>query len=201
MQPSVNRLVHYVSYGTPGGEYTRQCRAAIVTAVAPAEPDGVHVTEDGFVVALCVVNPEGLFFKQHVPYDAALEGALPQGGTWHWPELTPQTPAPVRPLGLGDRVLYVVSAADASTINKRRMDFEAYRQVHRIGSTVSGQPGATGHVGHVGNYVLEGNLYPADIVSGGPTSFNLQVQLDGNDTYWATSRAEGEEPGTWVRKP
>lgn len=30
--PSVGRIVHYVSYGTPGGEYTSECRAAIITA-------------------------------------------------------------------------------------------------------------------------------------------------------------------------
>jgi len=29
--PTVGRVVHYVSYGTPGGEYTSQCRAAMVT--------------------------------------------------------------------------------------------------------------------------------------------------------------------------
>ena len=37
--PSVGRVVHYVSYGTPGGEYTSQCRAAIVAGV----PDVVAV--------------------------------------------------------------------------------------------------------------------------------------------------------------
>jgi hypothetical protein len=35
MQPSVGRIVHYVSYGTPGGEYGQECRAAIVTEVPP----------------------------------------------------------------------------------------------------------------------------------------------------------------------
>lgn len=32
--PSVGRIVHYVSYGTPGGEYTSECRAAIITEVS-----------------------------------------------------------------------------------------------------------------------------------------------------------------------
>jgi hypothetical protein len=31
--------------------------------------------------SLCVMNPTGLFFNRHVPYDA---GKRP--GTWHWPE-------------------------------------------------------------------------------------------------------------------
>jgi hypothetical protein len=29
LRPSVGRIVHYVSYGTPAGEYTSQCRAAM----------------------------------------------------------------------------------------------------------------------------------------------------------------------------
>ena len=33
MKPSVSRMVHYVSYGTPGGEYASACRAAVVTEV------------------------------------------------------------------------------------------------------------------------------------------------------------------------
>jgi hypothetical protein len=86
--PSAGRIVHYVSYGTPGGEYTSQCRAAIVTAVHDREP----VPEHGVpYVDLCVLNPTGLFFNQDCRYDewdgtTALEGAQPQGGSWHWPE-------------------------------------------------------------------------------------------------------------------
>ncbi|GAA4560510.1 hypothetical protein [Planotetraspora kaengkrachanensis] len=30
---------------------------------------------------------------------------------------------------------------------------------------------------------------------------NLQVLLDGNDAYWATSRTEGDEPGRWSWPP
>lgn len=93
MKPSVGRIVHYVSYGTPGGEYTSQCRAAVVTSVTPAEPTPgeVRPTEDGYDVGLCVLNPEGQFFNQHVPYaqwdsGEADEHAVPKGGTWHWPE-------------------------------------------------------------------------------------------------------------------
>lgn len=69
--PSVGRTVHYVSYGTPGGEYGKCCRAAIVTAVG----------QDG-EVSLAVLNPTGLFFNQSTPYESDAEN----GGTWHWPE-------------------------------------------------------------------------------------------------------------------
>jgi hypothetical protein len=74
-QPSVGRIVHYVSYGTPGGEYTPQCRAAIIT----------EIVNDG-LVGLAVLNPTGLFFNRS-QYDD-LEGAAPQGDSWHWPERT-----------------------------------------------------------------------------------------------------------------
>lgn len=77
MKPSIGRIVHYVSYGTPGGEYTQECRAAIITEVRPRSsasgPDSV---------GLCVLNPTGLFLNRDVPYDADPRA----GGTWHWPE-------------------------------------------------------------------------------------------------------------------
>lgn len=78
MKPSVGRVVHYVSYGTPGGEYGRECRAAIVTAVgdpAATEPEMQDVD-------LCVLNPAGLFFNQGAPYSDDNR----VGGSWHWPE-------------------------------------------------------------------------------------------------------------------
>lgn len=75
MKPSIGRIVHYQSYGTPGGEYESVCRAAVVT--------DVHGTDaSGYVVSLAVLNPEGMFFNRRVP-----EGdSGHSGGTWHWPE-------------------------------------------------------------------------------------------------------------------
>jgi len=73
--PTVGRIVHYVAYGTPGGEFPAGvCRAAIVTDV---------MTLGGVVegVSLMVANPSGLFFNRAIAYD---EGHKP--GTWHWPE-------------------------------------------------------------------------------------------------------------------
>jgi hypothetical protein len=69
-KPSVGRVVHYRSYGTPGGEYLPECRAAIVT----------EVVEDGHA-GLAVLNPEGVFFNRNVP-----QGNADDRGTWHWPE-------------------------------------------------------------------------------------------------------------------
>jgi len=72
-QPSVGRAVHYVSYGTPGGEYDSQCRAATITEVYPGHSD---------LVGLAVLNPTGMFFNRSTQQDE--DGK--RGGTWHWPE-------------------------------------------------------------------------------------------------------------------
>jgi hypothetical protein len=97
--PSIGRIVHYVSYGTPGGEYKSECRAAVITEVT------------GDTVGLRVLNPTGQFFNQGCQYhdgaetpgtpdcpNAAAHGnpfrycacgwaeAAYKGGTWHWPE-------------------------------------------------------------------------------------------------------------------
>ena len=70
-QPSVGRIVHYVSYGTPGGEYTSECRAAVITE-----------TDTSDTVGLAVLNPTGMFFNRTVVHDEDSKS----GGTWHWPE-------------------------------------------------------------------------------------------------------------------
>ena len=89
--PSVGRVVHYVSYGTPAGEYASECRAAIVTAVRDYET----VPEHGVpYVDLAVLNPTGMFFNQRCRYDEGATSETPgapsarsyAGGTWHWPE-------------------------------------------------------------------------------------------------------------------
>lgn len=83
MTPAVGWIVHYVSYGTPGGEYTPQCRAAIVTAVnGRAINPGTTVDEEEWDVDLCVLNPTGMFFNQHCVQSEHEH----RGGTWHWPE-------------------------------------------------------------------------------------------------------------------
>jgi len=84
VKPSVGRIVHYVSYGTPGGEYGKECRAAVVTQVAgPAlDPATMRESADSYVVGLCVLNPTGLFFNPSV---VQMENGR-DGGTWHWPE-------------------------------------------------------------------------------------------------------------------
>lgn len=75
--PSVGRDVHWVAYGTPGGEFPAGAhRAAKITEV---RTNGLDATLG--IVSLCVFNPTGLWFNQNVPYDV---DKTP--GTWHWPE-------------------------------------------------------------------------------------------------------------------
>lgn len=96
MKPSVSRNVHYVSYGTPGGEYRGECRAAVVTQVHGYADKVEAINGDGKIISvsydpvdphntamvgLCVLNPMGQFFKTEVRFS---EGKEP--GTWHWPE-------------------------------------------------------------------------------------------------------------------
>lgn len=69
MEPTIGRIVHYQSYGTPNGEYLPEPRAAIVTAV---HKDGV--------IDAAVVNPTGFFFNQDLPF-----AEEPTPGHWNWP--------------------------------------------------------------------------------------------------------------------
>ena len=103
--PSVGRIVHYTSYGTPGGEYTSQCRAAMVTEVGLWLPIGEpydhgtnvqtgqrtrEVTQvlDPTAIGVQVVNPTGTFYNQVRFSDGMVDGRFEgfPGGTWHWPE-------------------------------------------------------------------------------------------------------------------
>jgi hypothetical protein len=67
--PTVGRIVHYQSYGTPGGEHLPEPQAAIVTKVH-------NLTQ----VDLAVFYDNGLSFKKNVNQSV---GAVP--GMWNWP--------------------------------------------------------------------------------------------------------------------
>lgn len=69
-RPSVARMVHYQSFGTPGGEYPSVPRAAIVAEVHGGEDDEV---------TLAVLNPKGIFF------DRVKFSEEPMPGRWSWP--------------------------------------------------------------------------------------------------------------------
>jgi hypothetical protein len=106
-QPYIGAPVHYVSYGTPGGEYGRECRAAWVTELTEVEVNEQNPAGDGIfrqTAGLFVANPNGAFHNRGVLYvpgtfrgparEAAPGEPLPiitcadmefAGGTWHWP--------------------------------------------------------------------------------------------------------------------
>jgi hypothetical protein len=78
---AVGRVVHYVSFGTPKGEFSSQCRAATVTEV-----DALGN------VGLAVLIPTGLFFHPigHEDGPVRHDEDGKAGGTWHWPEGAPR---------------------------------------------------------------------------------------------------------------
>lgn len=90
-KPSIGRMVHYVAYGTPGGEYAAGAhRAAIITEVyekgnMPPSGNVIQLDADGHCtsVGLIIFNPTGHHWRQSVPYD---DSPTPKPGTWHWPE-------------------------------------------------------------------------------------------------------------------
>jgi hypothetical protein len=107
---------------------------------------------------------------------------------------------------VGSQVLYTLASGDAEQINRRRSDADAYRKMHPANHTLtaSGHPGRTGFIAHFGNQAEEGQVYPAVVVRDWDEpagTVNLQVLLDGNDTYWATSRLPGLDPGCWYWAP
>lgn len=80
--PSVGRVVHYLSEGSPvlpdgSQKYASVCRAAIVTAVPEVQ------VPEGNLASLCVLNPTGMFFRADVEY---VQDGPRRSGTWHWPE-------------------------------------------------------------------------------------------------------------------
>lgn len=94
---------------------------------------------------------------------------------------------------IGRIVEYTLSDSDAAQINRRRADASA--------NIKAGTVGKTGFALHIGNGVLEGEKYPLLITrvwGDRPSSaVNGQVMLDGNDTLWVTSVAQGEGPFHW----
>jgi hypothetical protein len=80
---------------------------------------------------------------------------------------------------LGRIVHYTLNEHDAAEINRSRADSQ-----------------------QSGNQAREGDVCPAMIVrifgQTPESAVNLQVFLDGNDSFWATSRARGTGPFHWA---
>lgn len=80
---------------------------------------------------------------------------------------------------IGRIVHYTLNEHDAKVINARRVAYS-----------------------NIGNSVQAGADCAAIVVAAwGNSSANLQVLLDGEDSYWATSRSEGDDQGHWHWPP
>jgi hypothetical protein len=90
--PTVGDVMHYVSYGSKGGEFPQACYAAMVTEVEPPEPD------DPLTVGVHVIKPWGDEWHRGIHadegHDPTAAGQPPTdlcrghdypGGTVHWP--------------------------------------------------------------------------------------------------------------------
>lgn len=100
------------------------------------------------------------------------------------------TTAPAYPTP-GRIVHYMLTAADAEAVNRRRE--------HAVESGIMTQN--TGAQVHFGNPAAEGHVLPMMVTRTNMNSINGQVFLDGNDTLWATSTMYGgdePEPGQWT---
>lgn len=68
--PAIGRIVHYMKYGTPGGEHKPEPSAAVITQVLDAETKKCQ---------LFVMNPNGVYFNP-TPYSETYKP-----GHWSWP--------------------------------------------------------------------------------------------------------------------
>lgn len=101
---------------------------------------------------------------------------------------------------IGRIVHYTLSEADAEQINRRRTSGAD------IAARIEQDRWPIGAQAHIGSPVVAGDICPAVITrnwGGSALMVNLQVLLDGNDTYWATSRpwSASGGPGTWTWPP
>lgn len=104
---------------------------------------------------------------------------------------------------IGRRVLYMLHKGDADEINRARAtirkglgtvsEYDPKQEAENSVRTAEWQAEAARRevprALSTGNGAEEGQILPAFIVTQWTGSANLQVFLDGNDTYWATSRS------------
>lgn len=111
---------------------------------------------------------------------------------------------------MGRIVHYMLSAFDVEQIMRRRttsvsiadrMKLELDRLNHERDEGVQAFAWPAGAQAHIGNPVVEGDVFPMLITrtwgSTPESAVNGQVFLDGCDVFWATSRSVGDVPGTF----
>jgi len=94
---------------------------------------------------------------------------------------------------VGRVVLYRFTAEQAEAVNRRRR--------HAVAMISDHGANTGGFMVHVGNDIVLGQDYAADIVAVWGATYdsyvNLQVKLDGTDCYWAYSVRCGDQPGDY----
>jgi len=98
----------------------------------------------------------------------------------------------------GRIVLLVLNTSQAEEINRRRTTGSEIHHKLEAGTWPAGAQA------HIGNVVQAGDTYPAIVVRcWAENRVNLQVLLDGTDTYWATTISESmvPNPGFWHWPP
>ena len=68
---SIGRIVHYMRFGSPGGEHKAEPSPAVITKVENEETQECH---------LFVMNPNGCYFNK-TPFSKELKP-----GHWSWPQ-------------------------------------------------------------------------------------------------------------------
>lgn len=109
--------------------------------------------------------------------------------------------APREP-SVGRIVMYRLTANDAQAINRRRTTGSSIYE--RLNQDPPQWP--EGAQAHIGNMARADDIVPLLVTrpwhvpgfyTPGTSLLNGQAILDGNDTLWVTSVAEGKEPGQW----
>lgn len=100
---------------------------------------------------------------------------------------------------VGRIVHYTLTADNADAVNRRRQYAHDHQNLSLGPDAIRG---ATGEQTHTGNKANEGDVLPMLIVRVWDSGLvNGQVYLDGSDTLWVTSAAEGEGSGQWAWPP
>ena len=115
--------------------------------------------------------------------------------------------APSQKPTVGRIVIFKLTAAQAQQINRRRTDSKSIAErIAKNTDNTSAWP--IGAQAHIGNPASAGDYYPCIVVrvwmdefGPGKPGINGQVFLDGNDQFWVTSAAEGNEDGQWHWPP
>lgn len=94
---------------------------------------------------------------------------------------------------IGRIVHYRLDAVDVDHISRRR-----------VANAIEAAAWPAGAQAHVGNPVHVGQIIPMIVTAVWPREFgdqpgvNGQCLLDGNDSFWVTSKQEGDGAGTWA---